>query len=76
MKSCPFCKGRATKLLSLSTGLLTCQQCGRSYDLPGVKDQAFDAVARPAPSKQRLSIRVARRERSTTRGSTSKRSRK
>jgi hypothetical protein len=31
MKACPFCRGRATKLVSLSTGLTTCQQCGRSY---------------------------------------------
>jgi hypothetical protein len=44
MKACPFCKGRATKLLSISTGLLTCQQCGRSYELPGLKDAVASAV--------------------------------
>lgn len=35
MKACPFCKGRATKLLSISTGLVTCQQCGQSYPSDG-----------------------------------------
>jgi hypothetical protein len=32
---CPNCKGRATKLISLTSGCVTCQQCGRQYALPG-----------------------------------------
>lgn len=31
MKACPKCKGRATKLVSISTGVITCQQCGHQY---------------------------------------------
>lgn len=29
---CPACKGRATKIVSLSDGTYTCQQCGHRYD--------------------------------------------
>lgn len=43
---CPFCKGRATKLASLTTGLLTCQQCDQSFGLPGFKEAIDDVVAR------------------------------
>jgi IclR helix-turn-helix domain len=38
VKACPFCRGRATKLVSLSSGVITCQQCGRSYT-PAVKPE-------------------------------------
>lgn len=68
MKACPFCRGRATKLVSLSQGTITCQQCGHAYE-PGATSfrvaQAFDAVARPASSKQGLSIRVTKKKRPT-----------
>jgi hypothetical protein len=45
MKACPFCRGRATKLVSLSTGLITCQQCGRSYEVEGAKEAVASAIA-------------------------------
>lgn len=31
MMVCPKCKGRATKLVSLTTGVITCQQCGHQW---------------------------------------------
>jgi ribosomal protein L37AE/L43A len=31
MTVCPKCNGRATKLLSLTTGLLKCQQCDHEW---------------------------------------------
>ncbi len=33
-RTCPKCKGRATKIFHLSTGKLECQQCGNEYDPP------------------------------------------
>jgi hypothetical protein len=38
---CPFCKGRATKIVSLNTGKTYCQQCDRDYtaaDVQNAKD--------------------------------------
>lgn len=31
MKACPNCKSRATKIVSISTGLTKCQVCGAEY---------------------------------------------
>lgn len=31
---CPKCRGRATKIFSLCTGKLLCQQCGHEYEPP------------------------------------------
>jgi hypothetical protein len=33
---CPACYGRATKIFSLNTGRLQCQQCDHEYDPPEV----------------------------------------
>jgi ribosomal protein L37AE/L43A len=67
MKACPFCRGRATKLVSLSHGTITCQQCGHAYEAGATsfQQQAYNAVARPASSKQGLSIRVTKEKRPT-----------
>jgi len=29
---CPACRGRATKLVNISWGTITCQQCGHSWE--------------------------------------------
>lgn len=50
MTVCPKCKGRATKLFSLSTGLYTCQQCQHEWaapvELPGPKRWACKSCGR------------------------------
>lgn len=37
---CPECGSRATKLLSLNTGLYTCQVCNHQYPHPKDKEEA------------------------------------
>ena len=32
MKSCPKCKGRATKIINISNGTVECQQCNYIYE--------------------------------------------
>lgn len=38
-KACPECKSRATKMLSISTGMTSCQICGASWGLKPTKEQ-------------------------------------
>lgn len=38
-RTCPKCKSRATKLLSLNTGLYRCQLCQHEYPHPKIKEK-------------------------------------
>jgi hypothetical protein len=46
VKACQFCRGRATKLVSLSNGLITCQQCQSIYESEGVKEAVSSLLAK------------------------------
>ncbi len=53
MRACPKCKGRATKLVNISTGLVTCQQCGHRYPIP---DPKATNAGRSLPATFRLEL--------------------
>lgn len=45
---CPKCKGRATKIVNLSTDTYTCQQCGHIYPIMAPTDPLLQHLAIPA----------------------------